>query len=176
MRGLRREKPFRVFVDICNSIADVNSELQKRGVDTTVYPSKVNFGTEEWLKVFAEALPFPGSAEAIQKLAEDFEVVYITSRPKIATFVTLRWLKLWGFPEGELLIGVKDKARYAKIFNPVFALEDDPKIAKAYTELRVPVIVKKQPYNCSLERNPLVVVVEDFMEVWQLGVALSAFK
>lgn len=157
----------KILVDICNTIADINSELQKRGVETNTYPAKTDLTLPDWLKTFMYAEPYPGAAELLNSIYRNgLEIVYFTARPAQADFVTLRWLDMHGFPPGNLLMGLerKNKIKCVEVYQPYFVMEDDPYIIRELLKLNFPVIAKKQPYNFKLgaSEKSLLYMVEDY--------------
>lgn len=53
------------------------------------------------------AQPVPGSLEALQRLAPDYTVVYLTFRPDVLGLRSKRWLKRHHYPAGPLLMPSK---------------------------------------------------------------------
>lgn len=159
-----------ILVDICNSIADVNSVLAKRGVDISRYPARVDFPLEEWLRVFWEAKPYPSAVEILNLAVQHgFEIFYVTSRPQEALFVTRRWLDVHKFPPGDLIIGIRpeEKVIVARELMPYLIIEDDPAIIHRYRQNNFPVVVKAQPYNRKYRKSNdgIVFYVEDFSRI-----------
>lgn len=110
-----------IGVDICNTIANINYELfRKFKINPRQYPApevpKDFFITAGGLTLFINARPYYNSQKVLMQLiTEGYRIVYVTSRPKIAEFVTRRWLKLNGFPPGNVeFIPSGEKAAIAR--------------------------------------------------------------
>ncbi len=140
-----------IFVDICNSLADVNSELKKRGYRTDIYPSPIpkEAFTEQ---LFMDAQPIRSVIELVQKLeAQDYSLVYLTARPVKFRSVTLDWLKKYGLPKAPMLhSNERLKGEFVKNYSHVVgAIEDSPHEIKSYLEVApdMKIIVPDWEYN-----------------------------
>lgn len=138
-------------VDICNTLADVNTELTKVfGAN----PNPSNYFhpcvTTEFFKhntwIFKKAQPFKGAANMLNLLTTEFELVYLTARPKEADKITHSWLQEYKFPKREIIY-TQNKAEVAKALNVSAAIEDSPFEIEVYRNIGIPVYVKRQPYN-----------------------------
>lgn len=142
-------------VDICNTIADVNSEIKK------VFGANPNplcylhpgvplnfFKYNTW--IFKDVMPFKGAADILNQLANIYTIIYITARPKEAELVTLEWIEKNGFPKGEILFSTQ-KHETAKHLNVMAAIEDAPHEIDSYLAAEIPVFVKRQPYNLNYQ-------------------------
>jgi hypothetical protein len=90
-------------VDICNSLANVNLELQNRGFDTSIYPSPVPIKTWSELDIFRSAKLIEPVAKLVHQLHEDgYTIIYLTARPRELEKVTIEWLTTYGLPEAPL--------------------------------------------------------------------------
>ncbi len=145
-----------VGVDICNTIANVNYELLKRfhKLSLTQYPAtevpKDFFTSVEGLKLFQKTRPFLRANEVLQEMViNGYQIIYITSRPKIAQFITQRWLKLNWFPTGRVeFVPSTQKAAMARDAGMVAFFEDDPLVLTDLIQKGVPnVFIKSAPYN-----------------------------
>jgi hypothetical protein len=56
-------------------------------------------------------LAVPGSLQALQKLAQRYEIVYIGARPGFTLPVTEEWLRKAGYPPGEILLADSQEER-----------------------------------------------------------------
>lgn len=140
-----------IAVDICNTLADINSEIQKvygaSPVPSVYHHPKVNpefFRNNLW--IFEKANPFTGAAEQLTEISKTYKIIYITARPKAAQEVTIEWLQKNNFPKGIVFFTTK-KAILAKSLGVMAAIEDAPNEIEGYISKGIPVIVKKQPYN-----------------------------
>ncbi len=140
-------------VDICNTIADINSLIVERfgpNPDPSSYfhpalKEKPNY-FEDNLGLFLEAKPIKGSVVALSHLAKHNTLVYLTARPKIADFVTRLWLKQHGYPPGDVIF-TDNKAEVARRLGVVLAFDDAPFEIERYVNSGIEVLVKKQDYN-----------------------------
>ena len=146
-----------IAVDICNTLADVISELNARlGVSPTpdvyFHPGiKDRDYFKKNLDVFLDAKVLGNSNVVISELAKYNKIVYITARPKESELVTRIWLKKNGFPKGELHF-TNDKPSIASKLGVDMAFEDAPHEIDNYrNNTNVEVLVKKQPYNLGYE-------------------------
>jgi len=148
----------RIGVDICNTVADVNSCIKAAlGLPESYVFREYSMqavGVSDaggWFRkhpeVFAEALPLPGAVEALERLAAcGVEICYVTARPAWAREVTRDWLRKWGYPGGELLMEA-DKARVYKSLGLDFFFEDAPDEIKRLERAGARVVAVAQPYN-----------------------------
>lgn len=146
-------KKIRIACDICNTLADVNGELEKRGFvreNGTYFIAGLDadyFANN--LDVFEKATPFDGAAEKLCNFAKNgFEIVYLTARPKVAKTVTKNWLKKNGFPKGKLVFS-NNKPGDFKRLNCAFAIDDAPHEIKNYQVNDIKVLIHLRDYNNS---------------------------
>lgn len=92
-----------VFVDICNTLADVNAELEKRGIRTDLYPADVPGTIWGDDFVYHDAAPMLPVIERVKHLGKLHELVYLTARPVSARSVTLDWLARHRLPLAPLI-------------------------------------------------------------------------
>lgn len=140
-----------ILVDICNTLADVNSEINK--VTGTLRPEGLYFHPavcQVWfashLDVFRNCKPINYAVEGLNKLAETFNIVYATARPEEAKKITECWLKKNGFPQGILEFSAY-KPRLVEKYEVEFAIEDAPHEINQYQVAGLPVRVYAQDYN-----------------------------
>jgi beta-phosphoglucomutase-like phosphatase (HAD superfamily) len=81
--------------------------------------------------------------ETVRKLAEVYEIVYLSGRPERLRHVTERWLGQHDLPEGPLLLRPRDDYRPARFFKVealrhlaetrtvVVLVDDDPRVVEA---------------------------------------------
>lgn len=164
-----------IGVDICNTIANINYELlQKFNISPKLYPApevpKDFFINVEGLKMFLNARPYYHAKQVLAGMtAEGYRIVYMTSRPKTAEFVTRRWLNLHGFPAGSVeFIQSSEKATMAQYLRMVAFFDDDPVVIQGLTEKGIPVFVKAAPYNANII-GPNVVRFKDWIHIPTFG-------
>lgn len=144
-----------IGVDICNTIANVNYELlQKFNINLKQYPAPEvpvgYFESTHGLEVFINSRPFFRAPEILHRMNTlGNRLVYVTSRPRIAGFVTRRWLAINGFPNGRVeFVGSKEKAVFAQDVGISMFFDDDPTVIKDLIEIGMKnVFVKNAPYN-----------------------------
>lgn len=90
------------FVDICNTLSDVNGQLNQLGFLTDVYPSPVpkEVFNEE---LFRNAGPIWPVINLVKRLSDRYSIVYLTARPESVREVTLEWLKRYALPAGPVI-------------------------------------------------------------------------
>ncbi|MTI84969.1 MAG: hypothetical protein FH756_14015 [Firmicutes bacterium] len=154
-----------VGIDICNTIANVNYELlHKFNLNLKKYPAPEvpdnYFLTKAGLKVFKNARPFYQAKDILwQMAAQGCRLVYVTSRPKVANFITRRWLEVNEFPKGKVeFLSSRDKAIMAKDSGMVAFFDDDPVVIMDLLELSIPIniYVKTAPYNRHFNASNIV--------------------
>lgn len=72
-----------------------------------------------------EQTPFKGSVETVQKLSENFKILYVTSRENRFQRPTEDWLYYNEFPYGKVICCSHDKAPYLK--DCKYLIDDRPK-------------------------------------------------
>lgn len=160
-----------IGVDICNTIANINYELlQKFNISPKQYPApevpRDFFTSPEGLKLFMNARPYYSAQKVLLKIITGgYRIVYMTSRPKVAEFVTRRWLKLNGFPLGNVeFIPSSEKAAMAQDSGMVAFFDDDPVVIQDLIQKKITTFVKVTPYNSHLV-GPHVVRFKDWGRV-----------
>lgn len=148
-----------IGVDICNTIADVMGELNKRFGNSPTpnvyfHPGLSGIPTffEDNLDVFLDAKVIESSNIVLRELAKANKIVYITARPEKAYFVTKLWLKRNGFPKGEIYF-TKEKPKIANMLKVDVVFEDAPHEIDNYLQYSkdIEVMVKRQPYNLEFD-------------------------
>ena len=154
-----------IAVDICNTLANIDSQLAKKiqGYCNSQYPFPIPaeyFTSPAGFRVFRGAEPFPGTARLIYNLAELFGgLVYVTTRPPETEFVTKRWLAKHGYPESEVIFCRRDeKADVYGALGPHLIIEDDPSVLEKMKERHVPILVPQWPYNGHIRSSKVVPV------------------
>lgn len=142
-----------IAVDICNTLADVCKELDKR-LGQNLNPSlyfhqglwdKPNFFKEN-LDIFSEAEVISNSVEILNELAKYNTIYYITARPKISEFVTKLWLKKHGYPIAKVYF-TNNKVEIANKLGVNIAIEDAPFELEKYIESGIEIFTHKKQYN-----------------------------
>jgi len=135
-----------IFVDICNTLCDINSELEKRGCRTDIYPSPIS---EKIFNdgLFASAEPIQPVIDLVKQLsAQGYKIIYITARSIDFDNITKTWLKKYNLPEGTILHTFGDrkgevaqshiniKNALGETMEVVGAIEDSPAEIRSYVE------------------------------------------
>lgn len=144
-------------VDICNTLADVNTVIkQELGFRPTPGSYIIPGATEDFFRknlwIFKEAKPLPDSCEALRKLSLYYKVIYVTARPLEAGCITKKWLKLNEYPEG-VIFHTRQKGKLATILGARLAIDDAPHEILSYISYGIPVLVKSQDYNGQFQRR-----------------------
>lgn len=137
-------------VDICNTIADVLTEIQNIigpwPFNEYHHPILTDDFFYRHAEIFLKSRPYKGAIQGMWRLKEHFDIVYLSARPKWARTLTELWLKVHGFPDGKLIL-TRDKAKVAKELKVAIAIEDAPFEIDKLKEAGVTVVVKAQNYN-----------------------------
>ena len=91
------------FVDICNTLANVNEQLNLLGFQTDVYPAPIpaEVFTEE---LFRQAKPIQTVVNLVKRLVDrGNSLVYLTARSESVREVTLEWLRANAIPAGPVI-------------------------------------------------------------------------
>jgi hypothetical protein len=119
-------------IDIDGVVADVRHRLRH-----------VTERPKDWRAFFAGAADDPLLAEGeetVRRLAEVYDIVYLSGRPERLRGVTERWFRQHGLPSGPLLLRPYDDYRPARFFKVealrrlaetstvVVLVDDDPRV------------------------------------------------
>lgn len=139
-----------IAVDICNTLADVNTVLEK-------YFGKINWG--EYLHpcvrpdffrknpdIFREAQPFQDAAKELRKIAQKERIIYVTARPPEADEATKWFLSHYNFPRADIIY-TTNKVDIAALTGISKAIDDSPLEIVKYKQAGIPVAVFRQHYN-----------------------------
>lgn len=85
--------------------------------------------------------------DLIKKLAEKFDIFYITSRPKEVELATRNYLKRFNFPCQENLIFTRDKGLVCNSIGITLAVEDMLHNIKNLIKCGIPTVMMVQPWN-----------------------------
>jgi hypothetical protein len=92
------------IVDICNTLANVNSELGKRGMRTDLYPSPVPASLWEDTSIFSDAAPIETVTYFVRQIGKiSSEIFYLTARPRSLSTITEAWLKKHQLPASPII-------------------------------------------------------------------------
>lgn len=140
----------KLAVDICNTLADLDSEIVKLGVvkaDCRQYEYPIS---SDWFmknrQVFRNAKPIVGSVAAIQYISRIVDIIYLTARPMELNEVTKWWLRSYGYAAGEL-VHTCDKASYCNEYGIFKAIDDSPYEINNYINGGVKVLAPEKDYN-----------------------------
>ncbi len=96
-------------------------------------------------ELYFKTKPYPGAVETMSQIAQYCDPVYTTARPRVAGFITVRWLVINGFPDGPLIF-IPPQKRYFP--DPAGVIDDDPRVPALYPpEWADRLYVMAQPYN-----------------------------
>jgi hypothetical protein len=141
------------LTDICNTLANVNAELEKYGVDTRMYPLETipALWQEE---IFQGAIPIEPMVYWIRQISSRCRIVYLTGRPLSAREITLNWLQRYKLPDAPLIhtngrLKAEFVAAYSLTERVVGVAEDAPHELQAIRRLRpnIPLHIPDWPYN-----------------------------
>jgi hypothetical protein len=152
-----------VVVDICNTLANVNGELARRGYDTSVFPARVPINLFQDYSLFSEAQPINESIFLLRQLATIYSIVYLTARPIESEAVTQLWLErhycpksllfhTMGRPKGEFFRFFKDAG-----IEVAGVLEDAPHELESIREAQphVKTFIPRWNYNQHIVGNSI---------------------
>lgn len=135
--------PLAVF-DIDGVLADVTHRLHH-----------LEGRAKDWKAFFAAAPldpPLEQGVDLVREAARDCEVAYLTGRPEMCRFDTLRWLKEQGLPHGSLTMRAGRDRRPARLAKPqllarlahervvAVVVDDDLEVCDAYEAAGWPVL------------------------------------
>lgn len=155
-----------VIVDICNTLANVNEQLNKRGYRTDSFPCEAPPQIWNDERIFREAEPIRPILYFVRRLSEVATIVYLTARPQKFHEVTEDWLKRYNAPsaptfytegrtKGEI---VKNILRDAD--QNVIVFEDSPAEIESILELMpdVSLFIPDWDYNRHIKGNRLDII------------------
>jgi hypothetical protein len=107
-------------------------------------------GTRKFLigieSLYGSAVPDRGVVETLDLLSKDYNICYITSRPKSMTLVTEEWFDKYKLPCAyNLVVGVP-KTIAVRLFNCKYYVEDRIKYIEELKNI-TNIIVMRQPWN-----------------------------
>lgn len=149
-----------IAVDLCNTVADINSIL-----DNIFYPNRTGDyyhpALKNWpgdffkenLWIFREAAPIAGSAWVLRFVAKRNRIFFVTARPEEAREVTEAWLKENNYPNAPVF-HTTDKATICRQLDVTVAIEDAPHEIVSLRNAGIEVFVKRQVYNRHLNDFP----------------------
>lgn len=157
-------RPILVGVDICNTIADINSQIESCfHVKTETYPvygvPGDFFSSPGGLAMFRNAAPYAYATTVLWNIARaGCCIIYVTTRPPKAVSITEKWLRKHGFPDGQVVFTSREsKADYIIQTGISYAFEDDPLILNTLLRTNVKyVFVKEWIYNRGLKNKKVI--------------------
>jgi len=140
----------KLAVDLCNTISDINSVLEhllgpNPNPNDYLHPKVFPGYIENNLWIFEKAKPLLGALTGVEQLSRNHKIIYLTARPEVSKDVTLKWLKKWGFPDGEVIF-TNNKAKAVVDLDIIGAIDDAPHEIERLSKV-VQVAVHTQPYN-----------------------------
>jgi hypothetical protein len=164
-----------VFCDICNTIADINGQLVKRGYEKLeeFYPAPIPARVWEDHSIYRDANPINQVLDLVRELSSqaNTELIYLTARHKSALPITWLWLLRNAAPLGKLMashgeakgsiIGRVMQERKAQEF---ILIDDAPREISSTWEMisnssiKGQVLVPSYQYNSHLPGRRLAVV------------------
>ena len=164
-----------VALDICNTLANVHKKLVDDGlIKSDVYPSLLPegyFASEDGLQIFLNAEPIKGALKMVRNLEALYgNVIYVTTRPKEAAFVTSRWLAKHNFPVSDIhFCSWREKPAVYERLKPRVIAEDDPRVLELIKSMDAVVMALQWPYNNHVSGGSIVKVEDWTREVdrWQ---------
>ncbi|WP_028991443.1 5' nucleotidase, NT5C type [Thermoanaerobacter thermocopriae] len=136
-----------IAVDIDNTLANVNSELEKRGYSTNVYPhpelTEKFWETLEGITTLYNAKPIFSTIKTVNTFINfGAEVVIVTSRNIKLKKLTEDWIKRYFKNEPEIYFTKEKHQLDADVY-----FEDDPAQIKTLITINKTVIIPEWPYN-----------------------------
>jgi uncharacterized HAD superfamily protein len=112
--------------------------------------------------LYSKSKSIKSDVDTINKLAEIYNIYYITNRPKNCYLVTKNWLKREKFPTPENVILTDDKVKVLQELKPIFFVEDRPQEDYSkYTQ----VILRRTPYNRTLwDKYPTINSISELIK------------
>lgn len=151
MQNSWEEIEIKIAIDICNCLADIEQQLQimlgpKEDKSIYYHPKLTVDFFEQHPEIFQKASPISGSVEGVNWLNSNFEILYLTARPKTAVQITKTWLNFWGYPLAPMVFTSFPKNTVAKILGIQCAIDDDP-FQISSLQQSMPVLIHDRPYN-----------------------------
>ncbi|MNY85743.1 LNS2 (Lipin/Ned1/Smp2) [compost metagenome] len=155
------------IIDLCNTLADINSVLRSRGLDPTGHA--IPAGIPLWLdhSLYLSAEPINPSIQFVTKLAANgYSLIYLTARPKETTEASAKWLKDQNLPQGKLVHsdGVPKGELILKytqdhLVTDLVYMEDSPREIQSYLNIcdkitaTKKLVIVRQEYNAELDAD-----------------------
>jgi len=140
-----------IFVDLCNTVADINCELQKLGIDTIQYPAHTQEPID-WLLLFSKAEPIDPVVSLVKELSREFNIIYLTARPIHSIAVSYHWIKKHGLPQAPILhTRGRRKGKFVAHYGDrvVGMIEDSPEEIESVLEVNpgIELVIPDWNYN-----------------------------
>jgi hypothetical protein len=126
---------------------NVDNTLANTSLAGDVIPADLpeEFYLKHLKELYFKTKPYPGAVETMSQIVQYCDLVYTTARPRGAGFITLRWLAINGFPDGQLLF-IPPQERY--FLDSIVVIDDDPRVPALYPpEWADRLYAMAQPYN-----------------------------
>lgn len=138
-----------LFVYICNTLANINEQLKKRGVRVDIYPSPVPSDLFNDTVIFKEARPIIPVINKVKELAKEFALIYLTARSTKIKVLNENWLISNGLPPAPIIYtNGRRKGEFftSKVYGIV---EDAPNEIQSVLAHRsdVEIFIPDWPYN-----------------------------
>jgi predicted HTH domain antitoxin len=78
--------------------------------------------------------PYSGAVKTLQYISEYMDIIYTTARPTEASFVTVRWLEINGFPSGQILFLPPNQRLFP---DAAGIIDDDPRVARLKHRVKI---------------------------------------
>ncbi len=148
-----------IFVDIDNTLANTNAQLERLGIDISAYPA--NVPSELWSKdIFKSAEPIEPVINFVNAIHPHYKIVYLTAREGIYHELTLHWLEKNNLPIAPIVhTNGRDKGQFIQIFSStekvVGAIEDSPHEINSMIDAKEDLLlfVPDWEYNRHLEKG-----------------------
>lgn len=147
----------RIAVDLCNTLADVNSLIDdltdiQRPFGIYEHPGVTAEYFINHPNIYGQALVLDDAVEGLNELSKFYNVTYLTKRDISSRYITEKWLSKNNFPDGELVFS-KDKVLDFFKLNCLFAIEDAPFELSQYDSNGITYYAKAWDYNTLFPRR-----------------------
>jgi len=144
----------KILIDIDGTIADTPTEVlqwlglhgyqcRRSGTDISGVDSAfITYVFNHIVIPRGTAAPMRKHWDVIKGVVEGNEIVYLSARPKELSAVTKKWLRKWGFPQGQVLcLGHDGKDQYLENIREDAVLFDDNKKYLSFQSNNLKIII-----------------------------------